>query len=107
MDQQVENNCELRTVNCELSLPDKGAPLQRFSLEELTSEFQKLNIPAYRARQILEWVYKKKSHFVERDAQPSANIARTISKFLSFDFSKSGNSEWIARYDAKIFATSF
>jgi 23S rRNA (adenine2503-C2)-methyltransferase len=34
--------------------------LANFSLDELTAELQSLNIPGYRACQIMEWVYKKR-----------------------------------------------
>ena len=37
-------------------------PLHTLSLEELTAQLQTLRIPAFRARQIMEWVYKKRVH---------------------------------------------
>lgn len=62
MNQQADNNYELRTTDHKLPLQHNGngVPLQSLSLEELTAELHTLNIPAYRARQIMEWVYKKR-----------------------------------------------
>ena len=69
-------------IECSMKFTPAKTPMQSVTLEELQSKFREMGQPAYRAGQVLEWLYAKRGKsFAEMTNLPAALRAQLDAEF--------------------------
>jgi 23S rRNA (adenine2503-C2)-methyltransferase len=65
--------------------PPARTPIKSLTLEELNVLFSQLGQPAYRAKQVLEWIYQKRVKSFEAMTNLPAALRKQLDEVFSFD----------------------
>ena len=68
-----------------LDVPRVRVPIKSLTLEELTARFKARGEPAYRARQVLQWVYDKRANSFGEMSDLPAMLRRQLEEEFAFD----------------------
>ena len=66
-------------------MTEHKTPVKSLRLEELEEKFRRLEQPAYRAKQVLQWLYAKRAKSFEGMTNLSAALRHQLDAEFSFD----------------------